>query len=83
MYIIIIIIIINPLTAPARKFSGMKSAHIHASKMHIWWAYNKSTFNAVDSRAHEKSGKSLNVFKFGTFVGVFRVMVQQARQSKG
>ena len=26
---------INPLTAPARKISGLKSAHIHACKQHI------------------------------------------------
>ena len=67
---------INPLTAPARKFSGLKSVHIHAAN---------STFDGpitillsvlcilveVLSRAQAKSGKSLNDFKFGTSIGRF------------
>ena len=38
---------INPFTAPACKISGLKSAHIHPCKQHIWWSYKKSTFNPV------------------------------------
>ena len=37
----------NPLTAPARKLSGLKSAQKHACKQHIWWTCNNSTPNAV------------------------------------
>ena len=38
---------INPLTAPARKFSGLKSAHRNACKQYAWRACNNSTCNTV------------------------------------
>ena len=38
---------INPFTATACKISGLKSAHIHASKQYIRWSCNKSTLNIL------------------------------------
>ena len=38
---------LNPFTATACKISGLKGAHIHASKQYIWWSYNKSTFKTA------------------------------------
>ena len=38
---------LNPFTAPARTFYGLKSAQKHACKQRIWWTYNNSTSNAV------------------------------------
>ena len=38
---------LNPLTVPACKISGLKSAHIHACKPYMRWSYSKSTFNIL------------------------------------
>ena len=64
---------LNPLTAPVRKFSGMKSARVHALKQDIWWAYNKPTLvlcvsAEVLSRTHAERRNSLNDFKSGTSI---------------
>ena len=72
----------NPLTAPARKYSGQKNAHIQACKQPIWWSCNNDgpitnllsvlrISIEVPSRAHAKRGKSRNNFKYGTSVGRF------------
>ena len=65
---------INPLTAQARKSSGLNCAHIHACKQHIGWACNKPTFTNVQFGRSPftcscEERKNLNDFKFGTFVG--------------
>ena len=81
--------IINPLTAPARKFSWLKSAHIHTCKQHIWWAYNKSIFSTVDfgyKSFHvlvRRRGKALMISNVALLLVVFRVTVRQVRQWKG
>ena len=67
---------VNPFTAPGRKISGLKSAHIHSCKQYIGWSYNKSTFSVVHfDRAQVKGcvcggggGGGLDYFKFGTFI---------------
>ena len=38
---------LNPFTATACKISGLKNAHIHATRQYIWWSYNKSAVNTV------------------------------------
>ena len=38
---------INPFTAPACTFSGLKSAHIHACKQYILIRYNKDMLSIV------------------------------------
>ena len=80
--LLITIIIFNPLTAPACKMSGLRSAPIHAWKQHIWRSCNKSTFNTVrfdinlfTCSCMGRGGegvRSLNDFKFGTFIGRFQ-----------
>ena len=77
---------INPFSATACKISGLKSAHILASKQDIWWSCSQSTFNAVHfvqnpPTCSRKGGKkSRNGFKFGTLLVVFRVTARQAWQ---
>ena len=67
----------NPFTAPACKISGLKSAHIHTSRHYIWWSCNKSAFSTVHfgrnpfKSFEQRAQKSLNGFKFGTFIGCF------------
>ena len=39
--------LINPFSAPACTFSGLKNAHIHAYKQDLFSSYNKSTLNTV------------------------------------
>ena len=57
----------NPLTVPARKFSGLKSAHIHACKQHIWQACRQTYFQYcalfVEVLSRAKKGQSLNPYK--------------------
>ena len=70
------LLLLNPLPAPARKFSGLKSAHIHACKQPIGWPVTTllsvlCVLVEVLSRARAKSGESLNGFKFGTSVSRF------------
>ena len=39
--------LINQFTAAACEISGLKGAHTHTCKEHIWWPYEKSAFNSV------------------------------------
>ena len=77
---------LTPITVTACKISGLKSAHILASKQDIWWSCSQSTFNAVHfvqnpPTCSRKGGKkSRNGFKFGTLLVVFRVTARQAWQ---
>ena len=74
---IVIFCIFNPLTAPACKISGLKSAHIHARKQYICWSCDRSTFNTMHLGgspfrcSRNRRRKSLNDFKFGTFIARF------------
>ena len=68
--------IFDPLTAPACNISGLKSAHVHARKQYICWSCDRSAFNTVhldgSFRCSRSRGeKSLNDFKFGTFIARF------------
>ena len=69
---------INPFTAPACKFSGLKSAHIHTSEQYNLFdgpAINLPSILCILieilPRAHAKRQKSLNGSKFGTFLWLF------------
>jgi len=68
----------NPFTSPACKTSGLKSAHIHASKQYIF----RSITNLISilcvlmkilSHANAKKRKKLDDFKFRTFIVRFQV----------
>ena len=37
----------NPFSAPACTFSGLKNTHIHACKQDLFSSYNKPTLNTV------------------------------------
>ena len=72
----------HPLTAPACKMSGLKSAHIHACKQYNWWSYNKSTFNTVHF-GKEGGQKTLMVLNLAFLLVVFWVTHCQTWQWKG
>ena len=68
--------VINPLTAPAQKLSGLKSAHIHPANSILDGPITtllSILFLLVEvlSRAQVKRGESLNDFKSDTFIGRF------------
>ena len=69
---------INPVTAPACKLSGLKSAQKHTCKHGIWWTCNNSTFNAVhfDRRPFTCSGeegeKASMILNLALLLVVFR-----------
>ena len=68
---------VNPFTAAACDISGLKGAHIHACKQYILWSCNKSTFSTVHFDRNPftcsyTGEKSLNYFKFDSFIGRFQ-----------
>ena len=72
---------VNLFNAPACKFSGLKSVHLHACKEHIWWSDDNSVFNFVHFDFFfklillplmRKGEKGFNAFRFGTLIGGFR-----------
>ena len=80
--------VLNPLTAPSCKISGLKRAHIHACIQHIWWSYNEPTFNTVHfdkvlAGVHANGENAWLISSLALLLVVFRETVQQAWQWKG